>query len=115
MILWMRAFVLTVIVEGAVAHPLLGRAHPSMRRLVAVLIANTFSHPIAWFLVPITGAHGLVLLLLIELWALASEAAVYRLSLPNTPWSRALAVSAIANGASLGTGAILRANTDYLG
>jgi hypothetical protein len=112
--LWLRAFLVTLAVETAVAPALLGRDSPMGRRLAAVLLANFVSHPFAWFVLPETGLRGVLLLALVELWAISSEVLVYRFGFPHLSWLRAAGISALANGASLGVGAIVRATTDWL-
>lgn len=106
--LWLRAFTLTLLVELAVATPLLGPASVT-KRLSAVALANLLSHPLAWFVLPSTGLSGIALLVLIEAWAIASELALYRLVFPSSSWLRLAGLSAVANGASLAAGALVRA------
>lgn len=106
--LWLRYFALTVLVELAVAPALLD-ARSLPRRLLAVLVANFATHPFVWFFVARLGLARATLTGLAELWALTFEAAVYALVFPSMRPSRALGVSALANGASFLLGALVNA------
>jgi len=105
---WARLFALTLGVELAVAVPLLGKDDPLARRAGAVAFAQLASHPLVWFVIPTFGLAGARFLLLAEGWALASELVFYRLVFPRLTWRRALAISALANGASMTVGGLLR-------
>ncbi|XXT21252.1 hypothetical protein WME94_06770 [Sorangium sp. So ce429] len=112
---WSRAFALTLLVELAVASPLLGPAEPSRRRRAAlVAIANIASHPAVWFIFPALALGATTRLALSELWAVLLEVGVYRLALRDLPALRAVAASALANGASLGLGLLLRSATGWV-
>jgi hypothetical protein len=112
---WARAFAFTVGVELAVAVPLLRETERSrLRRVGAVLFANLASHPAVWFVLPALGMPHFATLALAEAWAVGLEVLVYRLVFPDLPFSRALAVSALANGASFGTGELLRELTGWV-
>lgn len=110
--LWVRFFVVTVLIEMAVALPLLARSTPTSaasewgtwpRRVLVVLIANFATHPFVWFVLARLGWSRLWLTLVGEAWAVGFETVVYALAIP-LPRSRALAVSALANGASFTLG-----------
>jgi hypothetical protein len=107
---WLRAFALTVLVELLVATPLLAPSGaPSRRRAAIVLLANLASHPVVWFVLPEWALSGAVRLGVSEVWAVGLETAVYAAVWPVLGKQRAFAVSALANGASLGFGLLLRA------
>lgn len=112
---WARAFVFTLLVEFAVAVPLLGAAEPSRaRRAALVAVANVASHPAVWFILPALALSATARLALSELWAVLLELGVYRLALRDLAVLRAVAASALANGASLGLGLLLRAATGWV-
>jgi len=106
---WARAFALTLAVEAPIAVWLLRDADRSrLRRLGAVLAGNLATHPAVWFILPALGLSHLPITAVQETWAVVIELAVYRLVFPTLPWSRALGVSALANGASFAVGLLLR-------
>lgn len=105
--LWSHAFAVTLLVELLVAVPLLDRSRPLLRRVGAVVAAQLVSHPSVWFVLPALGLRRSSFLLLAEGWAVVSELLLYRLIYVELPWSRALAVSALANGASFALGTLL--------
>jgi hypothetical protein len=105
---WARAFLLTVGSELAVAPWLLPPDEPRWRRLAAVGAANVASHPAVWFVFPELGLAYTPMLVLAELWAFGSEVLLYRLVFRTLSLRRAIAVSALANAASLGLGLALR-------
>jgi hypothetical protein len=107
---WLRAFALTALVELLVATPLLAPTGSAFRRRAAiVLLVNLASHPVVWFVLPEWALSGTVRLCISEAWAVGLEAAGYALVWPGLGRQRAFAVSALANGASLGIGLLLRA------
>jgi hypothetical protein len=106
--LWSRVFVLTLLVEAVVAFPLLGSRASAARRAGAVFAAQLLTHPGVWFILPALGMTRVVYLTLAEVWAVAAEMALYRLIFAELPWSRALGISALANGASLAAGMLVR-------
>jgi len=105
---WFRAFLVTSAVELAVAVPLLGRPRSTGRRIFAVLLAQLASHPSVWFIWPAFGFSRPVYLGLAESFAVLIEFALYRLVFPEIASTRALAISALSNGASLALGSFLR-------
>lgn len=105
---WARAFALTLAVEVAVAVPLIGRREPLWRRLEAVALAQLLSHPAVWFIFPRLELGRLPFLVVAEGWAIGIELLLYRLAFVTVPWSRVLAVSALANGASFAFGTLLQ-------
>ena len=106
---YLFAFALTVVVELAVAVPVLGRAADSLpRRLATVCVAQLTTHPAVWFFWPLFAWPRPLYLLVAESFALITELLVYRLVFRGLPWSRVLAASALANGASVVLGAWLQ-------
>jgi hypothetical protein len=115
-LLWLRAFVLTVAVEGAVAVPMLREVEPRLwRRAAVVLFANLASHPAVWFVFPALGAPYTVTTWLSEAWAFAVEAAIFVLVFPDAARTRLVGVSLIANGTSWGAGLLMRTMSHWLG
>jgi hypothetical protein len=107
--LWARAFALTLAVETPLAMWLLRDVDRSrLRRLGAVLAGNLATHPAVWFILPTLALPHAPMIALEETWAIVIEMAVYRLAFPALPWSRALGISAVANGASFAVGLLLR-------
>jgi len=101
-ILWLRAFALTLAIEGAVAFPLLSRVEPSSaRRLGAILVANLATHPLVWFFFPRLGWAWPTVMLVAEVWAFGFEIVAYRVIFAGASWARCALVSVAANGASL--------------
>lgn len=112
--LWARAFVFTVLVELAVAPPLLKRSRTSFRRrAAAVVVANLASHPAVWFVFPAFGLAHLPTIVLSEAWAVGLEFLIYLLVLPGLRRSDALAASAIANAASFVGWLLLRSHASW--
>jgi len=111
-LLWARAFLLTVSIESLVATPLLVEGGkpvaPLSRRLAVVGVAQVMSHPAVWFIFPALGLSYTVSLALSEAWAVGSEIVLYRVVFPELAWSRAAAAAALANAASFGTGILVR-------
>ena len=107
--LWARAFALTLAVETPLATWMLRDVDRSRaRRIGAALAGNLATHPAVWFILPALGLSHAPMTAVEEAWAVVVEMAVYRLVFPALPWSRALGVSAVANGASFAVGLLLR-------
>jgi len=99
---WLRAFGLTLLVELAIALPLLAVAERRLsRRASAVAIANLATHPLVWFLFPGLAVGAAARLGLSEAWAVLAELAIYRVVWPSLSIRRAVLVSVAANAASL--------------
>jgi hypothetical protein len=99
---WLRAFGLTLLVELAIALPLLAPVEPRLsRRAAAVVVANLATHPLVWFLFPGVSVVGNARLALSETWAVLAELAIYRFVWPDLSIRRATLVSLAANAASL--------------
>lgn len=105
--LWSQPFALTLAAELSVAVPLLGSLRSVPHRMAAVAAAQLASHPIVWFVLPGLGLGRAPFLLLAEGWAVGLDLLLYRLIYAQLSWARALAVSALANGASLALGTAL--------
>jgi len=105
---WLIAFVVTVASELVIAVPLLAPGGPRSRRLAAVCLAQLATHPSVWFIWPLLGLPRPLFLLLAEGFAVVTEALIYRFCFERLGWSRCLAASALANGASVFVGLWLR-------
>lgn len=106
---WVRAFALTLIVELAVAAPLLSRSLPSLpRRLALVTFAQLSTHPVLWFVLPLLHLPRTSFLVTAELWACLAETVLYTVAIPLPP-QRALGVALAANAVSFLVGLWLRA------
>jgi hypothetical protein len=106
---WLRAFLLTIVVEVPVAAWLLRRAEPELwRRAALVFFANLASHPLVWFVwtqVLLVGTPGYVIAA--EAWAIAIEAIFYVVAFRGLGVRRAVLVSVIANAASFAVGRLV--------
>lgn len=100
---WLIAFLATVAVEGPLVVALTrGHPMPAWRRALIAIFAQLLTHPLVWFVFPrLVGLTGRSSLALSELWAWLAEAAFYAVVLPGLSPARALAVSALANAASI--------------
>jgi hypothetical protein len=108
-LLWCKAFALTLAVETPLGAGLLGGAAGGRgRRVAAAAVANLASHPAVWFVFPELGAPAVATVIASELWAFASEVLIYRLVFPALSWRRVVLVSAAANGASFAVGVFAR-------
>jgi hypothetical protein len=112
---WAKAFILTLLVEMWVGDWLLRPVEPSRpRRLSAIAFANLSSHPAIWLILPVLELRHFSMLLVAEAWATAVELFAYRLIFVQITALRALAVSALLNGASVAVGAAMRAATGWV-
>ena len=104
---WVRFFVFTFVVEAAVAFPMLRSVEPSpLRRIGAIVIANLTTHPLVFFFFARVLQDRSTLTIVAESWAVLAETGVYALVFRQLAWPRALAVSALANGASFALGTL---------
>jgi hypothetical protein len=104
----LRAFALTVVVELAVAAPLLRALDPrGPRRSAGIVLANLATHPAAWFIFPGAALGVLARIARSELWAVTIELLVYRLIFSELSWRRALATSVSANALSALAGVLV--------
>lgn len=93
---WLIAFVVTCAVELAVVSRLVrGRD-----RARVVLAAQLATHPVVWLAMSALPGSQLVRLAIVELWAVAVEAAIYARWL-RLPRRDAFVVAAAANAGSL--------------
>jgi hypothetical protein len=112
---WLKAFLVTVLVELPIAAALLRPAEPRLaRRLAVVLFVNLASHPAVWFIYPALGLSYVPTLVISEAWAVLLEALLYRLVFEEADAIEALGISAVANGASFGIGLLVRAATGWV-
>jgi hypothetical protein len=108
LVLWSRAFALTLVVEAGVAVPLLGAGASRARRMGAACAGQLLTHPSVWFVLPALGLTRFAYLSVAESWAIVGEMVLYRLIFTDLPWLRALGISALANGASFAAGLLIR-------
>lgn len=105
---WLRAFALTVVIELAIATPLLRSAERSgLRRSMGILLANLSTHPAVWFIFPGAALGSSARFVLSESFAFVVELFVYRLIWPELTWRRAFVTSLAANAASALAGLLL--------
>ncbi len=108
-LLWSRAFALTLVLEGLLVVPGLRAAQPSLpRRFALLLFANLATHPIVWFVLPEFPLRYSAMVALAELWAFCAEAAFYAMVVERLSWRRGVLLSLAANGLSLLGGIALR-------
>src|SRR4051794_37673903 len=105
---WALAFVKTIAIEAPVVVLLTRSTLPLARRVAWAIVGQTLTHPAVWFVFPELGLGRPHALLASELWAWLAEAFLYWLAGVCPGVARALGVSALANGASLGVGLALR-------
>jgi hypothetical protein len=104
---WLRAFAFTEIVETPI-YRWLGPV-----RWWRGFAPSAITHPFVWFAFPLLATTGLgmswtLAMVLAELFAWWVEAGFLFLTKPRVPLLRAVGVSLIANGASLGLGLLSR-------
>lgn len=116
--MWLLAFLLTLAIEVPLVLLLTespvgdfqGSQSVMPRRKVACLaaVAQLMTHPAVWFLFPHIPwmSHG-TSFVLSEVWAWTAEAALYAFMAVAPSTLRAIAVSALANGASLAIGLVI--------
>ena len=101
LLLWVRAFVFTQIVEAPIYRRMLGVTWPQ------ALLPTTLTHPFVWFVFPWVlqrqlGVDYVPMVVIAELFAWLVEAAV--LVNPPISFRRALTASLVANGSSVALG-----------
>jgi hypothetical protein len=108
---WFPAFVLTVLVEGAVVLYGLRGAGAGLPRLALLIVfANLVTHPSVWFVFTQLFLVGTTAYLVAaEGWAVAMEALFYWAVLPGLSPRRAIAVAVAANAASFVVGRAINA------
>jgi hypothetical protein len=87
-----------------------GRARASSHpgRIAVVLLAQLATHPAVWFVFPEFRFTRTSYMVGAELWAVLLEALLYGLVFSELPWTGALGVAALANGASFAVGLLLK-------
>lgn len=107
---WLRAFGLTLLVEAAVAIPVLRRFRAATGPgAAAVVLGNLATHPLVWFLFPGLSLSYPARLAASELFAAGVEGAAYAVIVPSLGARRAMFLSLVANAASMAAGMVLRA------
>jgi hypothetical protein len=98
MLAWVVGFLTTLAFEIPATLLMLGTSlYPPSRVVVASLLVNLATHPLAWLLVLHSSAHYWTVLPVAELVIIAVEGVGLRVLLTKTPLGRALLVSAAAN------------------
>lgn len=104
-VVWAKAFAFTELVEVPLYRFLVPS---SWGRAIA---ASAITHPVVWFVFPLIGerlAWSYVLTSIVsEVFAVSVEAIFFQ-RLCRISWRRALVVSLVANGASVGLGLLVR-------
>jgi hypothetical protein len=90
-----RAFLLTVFAEFLVFYRF-SRNLGASKAFAIVLLVNSFSLPIVWFIIPVIVKGYTSYVLLAELFAVFSEAALLKILLPFS-YGRAIAMSMLMN------------------
>src|SRR5271169_1087599 len=100
---WLVAFLITVAVEAPIVLALTRDVDArAAKRFALIVFAQLTTHPLVWFVFPyIVGLRGHTAAALSELWAWLAEAIFYALVFRGLTVTRALAISALANGASV--------------
>lgn len=108
---WLRAFLLTALIEVPLVLALTRASPvPARRRLALALFAQLATHPLVWYVFPdLPGLARPQTLFLSELWAWLGEAAFYAVALAPLRPARALGVAGVANGVSFGLGLLVPA------
>ena len=106
---WLRAFLLTLVVEVPVATLLLRGFETDLRRTAALVVfANLASHPLIWYVwsqVLLMGTPEYVVA--VEAWAIGIETVFYVVAFSGLGLGRAALVSVVANLASFAVGRIV--------
>jgi hypothetical protein len=99
----------------APASPPYGSLWPPARAWALALVPSSLTHPIVWFVFPrLLPEDWHTMVVAAETFAVLGEAVLLRLLAPRLGLAGALAVSVVANGASLGLGLWLRAMTGWV-
>ncbi len=104
--LWFLAFVLTVVIEVPIVLALTRDSRvPLPKRAALAFFAQLMTHPAVWFIFPaLPWGSRHTTFVASELFAWLAEAAFYALADVAPSTLRAVAVAAVANGASLAIG-----------
>ena len=104
---WLKAFVLTILIECPVAAWVLRAKDIGRARLIVLLVfANLATHPVVWFVFPRLPLHPWLSFALSETFAVLAEGVFFSAALRVRPL-RAMAASLAANALSLGVGLLL--------
>ena len=76
-----RAFLLTLLIEILASYPFAWKI-PASKVFKAVFLANTFSLPIVWFIIPLLVNTHLSYVFLAEFFAFLSESLILKAQLP---------------------------------
>jgi len=107
-LLWIEAFLLTLVLELPIIAVLLRKEEPSLARLVALaFFANLSTHPLVWFVVPAAVHPPWAAFWTSELLAWLLEAAFFRLVVLRLSWRKACLTSALVNAVSALAGWLL--------
>lgn len=112
--LWFRAFLLTLLIEGAICTWGLSAEPKLARRLGLALFANLATHPAVWFVFPELGLSFTWTIALAEAFAFSLEALFYSLTVPQLGVRRAILLSTMANAVSWTGGLALRELTHWV-
>lgn len=105
MLLWAKAFGLTLLLECPLGWALLRHQEPRTLRLLGLLVfASLATHPLVWYVFPELPLPPLLQLGLAEVWAWLAEALFLTLALPKLGAGRAIAVALACNLFSFGCG-----------
>ncbi len=105
---WLKALIFTWAVEVGLGVWLLRAEAALPRRLVLLFVASAVTHPCVWFVFPFIGLDYVPAIILAEIFAVVVEATIYWAGISSLLARRALAVSFVLNGASLGLGLLVR-------
>jgi len=105
---WLKAFLITLLVEVPLAAFLLRQQEPRLSRLLlAGVYANLATHPLVWFVFATLPLRPWAGIALAELWAWLGEALFFVVVWRGLSWRRAAGVALLTNGASFGLGLLL--------
>lgn len=114
-IAWLKAFVLTELIEIPIVVALTrGAKIPFPRRAALAFFASLATHPAVWFIFPELNVSDGVRVALSEAWACVAEAVFYKLVFGEITFARAIGVSVVANSSSFSFGLVLRALTGWV-
>jgi hypothetical protein len=97
-VMWLRAFIITLMLEVPVCWLLLQRSDQHIGRIIFVaFIANAISHPFLWFILPLYFQDYRVYLITGETLVITIETSVIWLGIPNIDIRFAFIVSVVMN------------------
>ena len=104
---WLRAFVLTQLVElGVGTLMLLGEEASVLRRTGALFTASLLTHPVLWFIAPFLFESYDTYVVVSEVTITLVESVVLWRLVPTRTFWQALLTSAVMNGSSIVAGII---------